>query len=402
MKKINNNEILKEQENLNSSLADLFKENGIHKFRLTSLGNSIASGFSMVRTTMPLLMRNNSLKEFMNQNDIDLDIYHFARAQNNSDEHVFEWLTTNIKLSEIHKFNRSDYIGKETSMPRPKIMPKQSLNLSDLDKIFPTRLEFDEDIGLKDAIFENRFDMANIVVYNGCTGSFLDNVTRNGKLSEKLTYGVNRDISSLEATLKFIQNSNRKNGTNTQVYICGAPNFLGLRISEIINVKLKKVAKKYANTVYVEPVKSKFIYKPVEFIDDGDLTELQRKFKDYIRYFDIHYDEEEYLKLNNNIVAIIYENYLSTQFMIDVDRYCYDMSSKVELDMKYSCDIKDEMVENVYDYIEEELLRIEGKVDRLELCNRLKKYLLSRAPYDFHYIGKDNVKLMIKCAREGN
>ena len=49
-----------------SQAVDLFQKNGIKKFRLISLGNSIGSGYSAVRTLKPLLLRNESLNMIMN------------------------------------------------------------------------------------------------------------------------------------------------------------------------------------------------------------------------------------------------------------------------------------------------------------------------------------------------
>lgn len=116
------------------------------------------------------------------------------------------------------------------------------------------------DKGLQEILFEKSNNLANIIIYNGATGSFLDNITRNGKLSQKLTYGIKRDITSLEATLKIIQEKNRNSSLNIQLYLCGAPNFLGLHISDIINHKLQSLSKNYAFVTYVEPVKSKLLY----------------------------------------------------------------------------------------------------------------------------------------------
>lgn len=227
--------ILERQEALNRELADLFLRKGITNFRLTSLGNSISSGYSMTRTTMPLLLRNYTLDQVMKSKGISLERHTFARAQNNNDEHVFDWIVTNLKESQMHKFNRSDYNGGPTSMFTRGMTEE---NLADF---YP--LEMDDDPGLQDLIKQADDDMANIVIYNGLTGSFLDNVTREGRLRDMLTFGIKRDTYGLEATLKFIQANNRKNGGTTQVYLCGVPDFLGLKISEIINSKLKKLLK---------------------------------------------------------------------------------------------------------------------------------------------------------------
>lgn len=160
--------------------------------------------------------------EIMKDHGITLVRKHFARAQNNNDEYIASWVIRNIKESEIYKMNRNDYEDSPTKMP----VKINGLNRQLIEEYYPR--EIADDQGLSDIILESGFGVANIVIYNGCTGSFLDNVTRNGYVSQKLTYGVKRDLPGIRTVLNYIQTHNRDNNTNTQVYICGAPNFLGL------------------------------------------------------------------------------------------------------------------------------------------------------------------------------
>ncbi|MCM1371270.1 MAG: hypothetical protein NC181_05235 [Clostridium sp.] len=366
MNKLEN--ILEKQEKLNSALAKNFKSNCINNFRLTSLGNSIASGYSLIRTIKPLLLRNETLEIIMNKNEIKVDIHHFARAQSNNDEQIFSWVTQNIKESEIHRLNRSDYnVSGEFCMQCPGITNKE------LEEYYPLYME--NDLGLQDCILEDNKDMANIVVYNGLTGSFLDNITRHGKLNHKLAYGINRDATSLEATLKFIQANNRNNLSNTQVYICGVPDFLGIKITEIINSKLKKIAALYSNTVYVEPVKSKLFYEPLNSKETCKL------------HFDIHYDEYEYLIFINNIIKAMNDNYLIINSIISIDRYFYEFNSKIETEMVSMYSIVDyiDRIIGYYNFKDSE------NFNRKQFYIRLKKYLNNRSPYDFYCIGKGNI-----------
>ena len=95
----------------------------------------------------------------------------------------------------------------------------------------------------------NNDDSANIVIYNGGTGAVLDNLTRNGNVS--CSNSIKKDISYIESTLGLIQNNNRNNNSNTQVYMCGAPRIYNTRISDLlINNKIKPVLKRYSNTTY--------------------------------------------------------------------------------------------------------------------------------------------------------
>lgn len=378
-------DIIKKQIKLNSKLAKIMTENGISKLRLTSFGNSIASGYSFIRTIKPLLYRNGSLEKILQKSGIVLDIHHFARNQNNNDEKLFEWLQTNIKESEIHKMNLKDYVDGKIKISSNGLNPKNiakwySINLKD-------------DLGLQDLILDNNIGLANLVIYNGCTGSFLDNVSRGGKLSHNLTYGIEMDLISIEATLKYIQNSNRKFNTNTQVFLCGAPNFWGLNISEFINAKLRKIANKYANVTYVESIKSRCIYKKNA---SEEINNEQKSFLNKMTSLglDIHYDEMEYLRFNNNIIDTINESYLINQAMINIDRAFYNFSSDLELNIQYL------IGNNLYiqEYIDNVLYEYSKKLTNLqqkELILKLKRYILDRLPSDFYYLGKDNFNKVI-------
>ena len=372
--------LIRKQQLLSIKLSNYFKNNGIKKLVLTSLGNSIASGYSMIRKTKPLLLRNKSLRQYMKKNDIELDIHHFARAQNNSDGHILEWLETNIKESEIHRLNRNDYSNGPTNL-RTRYMTEERM-----EKYYPLNMKVDK--GLNDVIKEGDRETANIIVYNGCTGSFLDAIFRKGSLYQQLFYGVNRDARSMDAILEKIQTNNRKNGTNTQVYLCGAPNFLGINMSELINRKLKKIADKYANVVYVEPIKSKFFYKRPE---NEEIDRKEYFFEKIFGEVDIHYDEEEYLKFNNNIIESIINNYESTKSMIEIDRKFYEFSKNMEIYNHELVSDHNSKKKIISDYFEKQYNRIHGRKSKKVFLNKMKKYLIERYPYDFYYLEKESL-----------
>lgn len=227
-----NREILIKQKILNTRLAKFLKENKIKNLRMISMGNSIASEYSVVRVTIPLLLRNESLFNIMQKNGINVDLHHFARAQNNCDEHIFEWIENNIKESIIHKMNRSDYESDIVGMGT------HGLSKQNIEEYYPTEIENDN--GLQKVIIESNDNLANVIIYNGATGSLIDGLTRHGTIFQQFLHGVKRDITSIESILKVIQTYNREKNSNTQVYLCGVPNFLGLNLSELINAKLKK------------------------------------------------------------------------------------------------------------------------------------------------------------------
>lgn len=126
MKKINIYEL---QRKINTKLAEIFKANGIKNFRITSVGNSIATGYSMVRTTKPLLLRNESLEEILAAESIRLDRHSFARAQNNNDRVMFNYLVTDKPESEVNKEARHDFSNARTSMPVNGLTEKDALTV---------------------------------------------------------------------------------------------------------------------------------------------------------------------------------------------------------------------------------------------------------------------------------
>lgn len=386
-------DVVLKQEILNTKLAQFLKEKEIENLRLISLGNSLASGYSMVRTIKPLLLRNESIEDIMKENGINVERYHFSRAQNNSDEKIFEWMENNISLSRTHELNRVDYSGGPTSMAT------HGLTKDDIEKYYPVDNLFD--IGLWDAIKESNKDLANIVIYNGATGSFLDASTRGGKISQRLMYGVNKDVNSIEATLKKIHVNNRQNNGNTQVYICGVPDFLGLKISELINHKLKKLTLKYSNTVYVRPIKSKLFYKELETCEYDDLGKLQRLFKNSLGTFDVHCDEEEYLEFNNNILKSIIQNYQIIESVINIDRKFYKLSQTIETENQELLNDDEMKRKIIIGELERECEKIDDPVQKKTFLARVNKYLIERFPYDFCYLGKEEINDSIDKINKG-
>ena len=250
-------------------------------------------------------------------------------------------------------------------------MPTNDMSKEKVDRFYPLNQLSNK--GFRDIALESNSTLANILIYNGCTGSFLDNITRQGKFSQMFMYGIKRDLTAIEATLKLIQSNNRLNNSNTQVYICGVPNFLGLNISSLINNKLKKLEEKYANVTYVEPIKSKLIYNKYNSEEDYGV--------------DIHYDEVEYLELNNQIIEAIINYYQVNKSLIATDRFLYQYSKEIEM---YPTKIDDKIIDSMlFSFLEKV---VEENENPIQFLRKTRNYLLEREPYDFYYIGKTNIK----------
>ena len=97
----------------NTLFIDLMKNRGINKVNLTSIGNSIATGFSLNDSLVPLLKRNEDL---INRASFDLKLRAYARAQDNCDSKTFHYLNSNITQTEINAYVKNDYLSETVGM----------------------------------------------------------------------------------------------------------------------------------------------------------------------------------------------------------------------------------------------------------------------------------------------
>ena len=186
---------------VNNRFIRFINESGIDSVNLTSVGNSIATGYSMNDMIKPLLLRNGDLIRKCNFN---LNLRSYARAQDNNDEHIFDWLLNNAKQSEINKKVQYDFMNDNG-------LDHKNIDDEKVMKYYPTEIK--NDIGL-------------------------------------------RDLVSLESSLKYIYLTN----PYTQVYVCGIPDLLGINAVEVVNKKIRNICKMYNNCCYVKPVAQNLLY----------------------------------------------------------------------------------------------------------------------------------------------
>lgn len=329
---------------VNDSFIKFINDNHINSVNLTSVGNSIATGYSMNDSIKPLLLRNEDL---INRCNFDLNLRAYARAQDNNDEHIFDWLLNNVKQSDINKKVQLDFISE-------KGMPHSNIYNSDVIKYYPT--DISNDIGLKDLVCQGGETTANIIVYNGVTGSFLDNVTRHGM--HKNLYGFKRDLVSLESSLKLIYLFN----PYTQVYVCGIPNIAGVGVTNvIINNKIRKICKNYPNCCYVDSVKQNFMYRKNDSL-----------------VVDVHYSDDEYLNLNKNILEAIIHNYIPVKALTEFDILMKEYSDVAQYDNESNINELMNSVFSKYEFNDNQL-------------KKMIKYFKERYPYDFYYTPRKDV-----------
>lgn len=342
---------------LNETLTEILSSNHITYVNFVAIGNSISSGFRMKGEILPLVHYNQTIQGVLTSKGISYHPYTFARYSNNNDEHVYSWLINNIKQSQMNKMIRADIEVEHVIENGCQVH----------EEYYP--LELEENKGLADILKESKDEKATIVIYNGATGSFLDNVTRQGL--PKVFSGFQRDYTSMEAVLKYIQEQNRQQGTNVQVYLCGIPNLLQQGLNDLmVNRHLQQMAEKYANVVYVPPIERRYIYH-----EDGKV------------YFDVHYDHDDYQHLSNMIMVSICQNYNKTMAMINIDREFVRLNSEKEQQLDK------EVEEQMTDIIAQWIVFLEKQgIDKDSFIDKLKTYLLDRFPYDFYCLQKQNIK----------
>lgn len=372
---------LKYMEELNKNtekLASQLERLGIKKFYLTGAGNSLMSGYSTIFKTAPLFKRNTNLTAIFAKHDIDVIATHFARSQNNNDEHIYHYFHTNISEQEMYRYNRIDNLKPDT--------PVVGMTEEEIAEYYPENPILNH--RFKDSVLTKEKDRANILVYIGATGSFLDNITRGG--FPKIISGFKRDFTSISATLKDIQSSNRHDGTNTEVYLVGIPRYMGTPVTDIlINRHLKDIAENYANVTYVEPIKAKLFY---------GLNS------------DVHLNEEEYLDLNNSIMESIDDNYIVVMAKIEIDRFLFNLNEIIEtftLEIVGNAEVnkiafmhgvaKKRLNETLNPIIDKYLSMMEAEnKDTQKFLEDITAYINERLPYDFYYLGKENLNTAIK------
>ena len=339
-------------------LLKILQEEGKTELILTALGNSISTGFSFCDENKPLLDRNELLEALCEEYKIDLYKYKFAISENNSDQNTLNYILNNYTEKKINEMNRRDY--------EKYLLNGQELLSEEKIKEYYGRLKA-SNIHIQDILFNTSDNAANIVIYNGGTGSFLDNITRGGK--HKYKNGVRKDLAHIEAILSMIQNANRDNYCNTQVYLCGVPRLLNTGIQDYyMNRPLKTVSNRYAHTSYVDNFSRHLVYKGNAKVD-------------------LHYDKNEYLKLTHLILKSAIKNYVIKDSLIEIDRDLYKLNKEVEMSNN-DRDTKDDMLGIISEYSN----RFEDSKNNIEFLKTVKNYLLERYCYDFFTLDKKAIK----------
>ena len=354
---------LEEKEKLdkvNEELIKFMRDYPKDTLQLTAIGNSISDGFSLSEPGKLLLDRNLGLIDYGKTNKVDVNTYQLSRSENNNALAVANWINQNCCEKDSYNWNKADY---QRAINRNEPL----LTEEEINKYFSSG----SSEKIKDIIFDSNKNKANIVILNLGTGSFLDVLTRHGSLSiPNIFNSVNRDMYGVVSILELIQNNNRKNESNTQIYLCGAPRILNTVVTDIfMNRKLKKIGSQYANVTYVPSFPRQAFYKTT----NGNIIP------------DPHYNQAEYYHFLMEIENKIIDNYLIRDLMIDLDRILYQISNDNDVNnTNYSKnDVKD-----VIDTIAKKYERKTG--DYNYFIDFIKKYIKNKYPFDYYRASTQN------------
>ena len=350
-------------EQTNEELIKYMKEYPKETLSLASIGHSIADGFSVSEPGKLLLNRNLGLIDYGKKNGVNVETFHLSRWENNNALSVADWIRQNLTEKDTDRWNRVDY-------GRAKFSGKTLLTPDQIQEYFTSG----SDRKVQDVIFDKDPKKANIVILNLGTGSFLDIVTRHGSLTiPNLFFSVNRDVYGISSILELIQNHNRKNDTNTQVYLCGAPRIANTVLADIfMNPKMKKVSKLYANVTYVPSFPRQAFYKT----KNGAILP------------DPHYNQAEYYHFLSEVEKKIIDNYLVKELLIDLDRLVFQLSDDNDVHGTHYTSSDMKMI------IEQIAKKYEDKTgDYNHFIDIASKYIGERYPYDFFRLSpEENLK----------
>lgn len=358
--KYDKNEEKEKLEQVNEELVQFMRDYPKDKLLLTAIGNSISDGFSMSEPGKLLLDRNLGLIDFGKSKGLDVQTYQLSRLENNSSLVVFNWIIRNCCERDSHDWNMVDYRRIiENGNP---LLTEEELN------------EFftgGSNKKIQNILFDTNKANANIVILNLGTGSFLDVVTRHGSLSIPNIFGsIDRDIYGINAILELIQNNNRNNNSNTQIYLCGAPRIVNTVLTDMfMNSKMKKVGATFANVTYVPSFPRQAFYKTPNGIIIPDP----------------HYNQAEYYHFLAEIENKIIDNFFVRDLMIDLDRILFQMSNDNDINgTNYSKN-------DIKDVIDEIATKYESKTgDYNYFIDFIETYLKGRYPFDFYRGSKEN------------
>lgn len=346
-------------EKTNEKLIRFMKDYPKKGIMLSAIGNSISDGFSMSEPDRLLLDRNLGLIQIGKENGILVQKYQLSRSENNNSLAVANWIRNNCTEQDSYNWNKEDY-KRAIKSGNPLLSEKE----------IETYFSNGSTQKVQDIILRSNPEEANIVILNLGTGSFLDILTRHGFLTiSNIFCSLKRDIIGISEILELIQNSNRENNSQTQVYLCGAPRIMNTVMTDLaMNPGIRKISKEYANVTYVPSFPRQAFYKT----------------KNGMILPDPHYNQAEYYHLLNDIENHIINSFLVKDLLIDMDRILYGLS--VENDIKGAINKESDVLDIIDEFAKKYELKDEDYNYFLKLA---KDYIQNRYPFDFYRLSPE-------------
>lgn len=284
-------ELIELDKSLCKKLIKLFSDCNLEYLNLGGVGNSIASGYSKCDEMIPLFARTHL---FDCEN---IRFYSYARVRRNEELNVLKWYHSNILHKDINQLLLDDILVKK----------EQYACFGDKQRKLYEMMADAATIGLKDYV---KLDN-NIMIYNGLSGSFTD-ILRKGEKKDKykLLHSFRKDYEYLKIFLVETWLDN----PHLQVYVCGLPDVLDLRLTNTFDYYIKKAIQLVPNAIYVKGA-SKNVFS---------LLNNQKE-------LDYHYNKPEYLQLLCQVWKAILKNYVPITYKNEILYSLLNYNKRVEM-----------------------------------------------------------------------
>ncbi len=283
--------LISEEKKLSEQVVELFADCKKTHMNVSSVGNSIASGYTKCDEMLPFLVRSG-----LYEADWDIDFYCYARVRRNEELNILKWYHHNMSHQDINKLLMADIEAK-----KDKYAGYGDVQHSIYEKMAQSSM-----LGFKDYV---KLDN-NIMIYNGLSGSFTD-IVRKGEAYDrkKILQCFKNDFEYLKMFLMEVYLDNPE----IQVYVCGLPDILGAGVTSLYDTYMKKAVKIVPNAVYVKGVSRNVL----------SMLNNQKE-PDY------HYSTPEYLYLLCGVWKSVYKNFVPLSYKCKILRKLAEYSDMVE------------------------------------------------------------------------
>lgn len=351
-----------------------FVNQSSENFNIVFGGNSIAAGYSMKDSVLPLWERNSELQKEISEEQVHF--YQIARPQENDTSKFLENLWTDKTIASYYNQIYTDY----TSIKNGN---KSDLTSEQLQKYY----QIEDSTKISDLIMNQN----TILVYCNGTGEFLNNFLKAQKdytgiqaihaIPDFIT-SLDEEVRKVDALFQYIF----INAPKTQIYFVGFPDYFNLQATDfIINHKYQALASKYPNVTYVDSCPAALLY----YSQPNSFYGVQKN-----KVIDVHPNQSEYEILLSNIYSSINENYIKNEIVTNLYLKLKEENQKVEFSMpsyiydpNYFVPLLEEWIESYEQIYQSE--------DLIEALNEFKKIYELKLGNDFYLTPKLEILQML-------